>query len=256
MRVHEAMTTDTLTVERDEVVEGAARRMLERWVGSAIVNPSSAGSSLGIITERDVLELIGRDGDPHTGYVADHFTPNPVCASRDWSLERAAEAMSAGGFRHLIVLEEERVVGIISIRDVVRLWAKAQASRAITIQIREAMTPDLVPVGRDETLRQAARVMVEHGKGAVLVEPSRPKSPPGIITDRDLLQMVGAGQSPDGERVADHLSREMTFSAPDWSLKQATEAMMAGGFQHVVVVDARGTVGIISMSDIVRRWLD
>ncbi|MEJ7716941.1 MAG: CBS domain-containing protein [Thermoleophilaceae bacterium] len=48
----------------------------------------------------------------------------------------------------------------------------------------------------------------------------------------------------------------MTFSAPDWSLKQAAEAMSKGGFQHVVVVDRMGTVGVISLRDIVRSLLD
>ena len=94
------------------------------------------------------------------------------------------------------MLEKDRVVRIISIRDIVRSWAKAQASRAITIQIREAVTPDLVTVGRDATLRQAARLMVELGQGAALVEPSRPKSAPGIITDRDLAD----GRSRSGLR--------------------------------------------------------
>jgi CBS domain-containing protein len=43
----------------------------------------------------------------------------------------------------------------------------------------------------------------------------------------------------------------MTFSAPDWSLRQAAEAMTKGGFQHIVVVDQGGTAGVISISDVV-----
>ncbi|MGH3664763.1 MAG: CBS domain-containing protein [Egibacteraceae bacterium] len=246
------MKTDLLTVARDEMIGEVARRMVERWVGSAIVSPHPPG----IITERDVLELVGAAQDPRTAHVADHFTPDATCAGTDWSLEHAAEAMIAGRFRHLIVVDGDQTIGIISIRDIVRSWIKGRGRRPVDIQIREAMNPDPCTVGRDETLRQAARRMVDHGMGAAIVESSRPKPPPGIITERDVLATVGAGQDPQAERVAEHLSRSMTFSAPDWSLRQAAEAMTKGGFQHVVVVDATGIVGIISMSDIVRRWLD
>ncbi|MFN2490453.1 MAG: cyclic nucleotide-binding/CBS domain-containing protein [Actinomycetota bacterium] len=129
MRVREAMTADILSVARDEMVVEAARRMIERWVGSAIVNPDPPDSSLGIITERDILELIGGGEDPRTGHVADHFTPDPVCARPDWTLEHAADAMTAGGFRHLAVIDEDRIVGIVSIRDIVRSWTKGRARR-------------------------------------------------------------------------------------------------------------------------------
>jgi len=256
MRVSDAMTPDVLTVARDETIVEAARRMIERWVGSAIVDPDPPGSSLGIITERDILGLVAAGRDPSTGHVADYFTPDPICARPDWSLEHAAEAMTAGGFRHLVVIDQDRVVGIVSIRDIVRAWTKGRARRAVAVQIREAMNRDLVTIGRKATLREAARRMVERRTGAAIVESRRPNSPPGIITDRELLETVAAGTDPDKERVVDHLSAGMTFSAPDWSLKQAAEAMTGGGFQHVVVVDARGTVGIISMSDIIRRWID
>jgi len=255
MRVREVMTGDLFTVAASEVVGEAARKMIERWVGSAVVDRGTS-DPLGIITERDILELVGRGGDARAGYVADHLAPGSIRAAPEWTLERAAEAMIAGGFRHLIVLDEDRPVGIVSIKDIVGAWIKGRVRRLIGIQIREAMNRDLLNIGRDETLRHAARQMVEHGAGAAIVESLRPKAAPGIITDRDVLKMVASGQDPDEERVGDHLSPSMTFSAPDWSLKQAAEAMTSGGFQHVVVVDGSGTVGIISMLDIVRRWLD
>ncbi|CAN5598195.1 hypothetical protein BH24ACT26_BH24ACT26_06040 [soil metagenome] len=251
MRVHDAMTTSILSVDRDDSVEGAARRMVERWVGSAMVNLDPPG----IITERDVLTLVGSTKDPRTARVADHCTVEAICAAPEWSLERAAEAMTAGGFRHLVVAEGDQTVGILSIRDIVASWAKGRR-RSIGIQIREAMNRDPCIVGRDEALDRVARHMVDRAMGAAIVNPPESKSRPGIITDRDVLELVASGQNPGTKRVGDHLSRKLTFSAPDWSLKQAAEAMIKGGFQHVVVVDARETLGVIAMSDIVRCWLD
>jgi CBS domain-containing protein len=75
-----------------------------------------------------------------------------------------------------------------------------------------------------------------------------------MITERDLLLSVGAGENPEEERVADHLTSQLTFAAPDWSLEQAAAAMVRGGFRHLVVVDIGELVGILSMRDIVRVW--
>ena len=55
--------------------------------------------------------------------------------------------------------------------------------------------------------------------------------------------------------VSDHLSPELTFAAPDWSLERAAEAMVRGGFRHLVVVDGGEMVGVLSMRDIVRCWV-
>jgi signal-transduction protein with cAMP-binding, CBS, and nucleotidyltransferase domain len=95
--------------------------------------------------------------------------------------------------------------------------------------------------------------MAERKVGAaVVMDPDQPG--PGIITERDLLASVAAGQSPDQEKVADHLSSNLTFAASDWSLERAAEAMVRGGFRHLVVMDGGEVTGILSMRDIVRCW--
>ena len=86
-----------------------------------------------------------------------------------------------------------------------------------------------------------------------MIDPEQPA--PGILTERDLLQSLGRGEDPDQELVADHLSAKLTFAAPDWSLEAAAEAMVRGGFRHLVVVDGGEMVGILSMRDIVRCWV-
>jgi CBS domain-containing protein len=96
--------------------------------------------------------------------------------------------------------------------------------------------------------------MAERKVGAaVVIDPEQPG--PGIITERDILQSVGQGQDPNTERVSDHLSADITFASPDWSLERAAEAMVRGGFRHLVVVDGGEMVGVLSMRDIVRCWV-
>jgi CBS domain-containing protein len=122
------------------------------------------------------------------------------------------------------------------------------------MRVRDGMSEVVLTVRPQHTLRDAAKAMASRGLGAaVVIDPDQPG--PGIITERDLLESVGAGQSPDAERVADHLSSNLTFATPDWSLERAAEAMVRGGFRHLVVVDGSEMVGIVSMRDIVRCWV-
>src|SRR5919198_5705872 len=121
------------------------------------------------------------------------------------------------------------------------------------MQVRDGMSSVVLTVGPSHTLRDAARAMAERKVGAAIVlDPDQPG--PGIITERDLLESVGRGEDPDQERVAEHLSANLTFAATDWSLERAAEAMVRGGFRHLVVMDGGEIVGILSMRDIVRCW--
>jgi CBS domain-containing protein len=123
------------------------------------------------------------------------------------------------------------------------------------MEVREGMSDLVLTVGPDHTLREAARQMTKRKVGAaVVIDPEEPG--PGIITERDILDAVGTGQSPDTERVHDHLSPTLVFAAPDWSLERAAGEMVRGGFRHLVVIDEGETVGVLSMRDIVRCWTD
>jgi CBS domain-containing protein len=122
------------------------------------------------------------------------------------------------------------------------------------MQVRSGMSTSVVTVAPGCTLHDASRAMAERKVGAaVVIDPEQPG--PGIITERDVLMSLGAGQDPYHEVVSDHLSPELTFAAPDWSLERAAEAMVRGGFRHLVVVDGGEMVGVLSMRDIVRCWV-
>ena len=121
------------------------------------------------------------------------------------------------------------------------------------MQVSEGMSEVTLTVGPTHTLREAARQMAKRGVGAaIVIDPEQPG--PGIVTERDLLRSLGAGENPDSEQVCDHLSPQLTFAAPDWSLEQAAVTMVRGGFRHLVVVDGGELAGVLSMRDIVRCW--
>jgi CBS domain-containing protein len=122
------------------------------------------------------------------------------------------------------------------------------------MQVRDGMSGVVLTVGPGHSLRDAAKAMSERRVGAaVVVDPDQPG--PGILTERDILDSLAQGQDPETERVGDHLSAKLTFAEPEWSLERAAEAMVKGGFRHLVVVDGGELTGILSMRDIVRCWV-
>ena len=121
------------------------------------------------------------------------------------------------------------------------------------MQVREGMSEVVLTVGPGHTLREAAALMVRRHVGAAVVHDPDGQGP-GVITERDILNSVAAGEDPEHERVADHLTAKLTFASPEWSLERAAEAMTRGGFRHLIVVESGELVGILSMRDIVRCW--
>ena len=123
------------------------------------------------------------------------------------------------------------------------------------MHVRDGMSNVVLTVGPGHTLRQASAQMAERRVGAaVVLDPDG--MGPGIITERDVLISVARGENPDEEHVADHLTSELVFATPDWSLEQAAVAMVRGGFRHLVVTDGGEVAGLLSMRDIVRCWTD
>lgn len=121
------------------------------------------------------------------------------------------------------------------------------------MHVRDAMTNVVLTAGPDHTLREVARLMTSRGVGAAVVIDEE-QGGPCIITERDILRSVGGDQSPDEERVREHLTANVILAAPDWQLEQAASEMVRGGFRHIIVVDGGDVVGILSMRDIVRCW--
>jgi CBS domain-containing protein len=125
----------------------------------------------------------------------------------------------------------------------------------IEMHVRDGMSTVVLTIGPGHTLRAAARLMSQRSVGAAVV--LDPESPgPGILTERDVLDAIGSGQDPDTELVGEHLTRDVVFAAPEWSLEEAAVAMVQGGFRHLIVCEGGDIVGILSVRDVVRCWTD
>jgi len=123
------------------------------------------------------------------------------------------------------------------------------------MQVRDAMSSTVLTVGPGHTLREAARLMSGRRVGAaVVLDPDG--GGPGIITERDVLMSIGAGEDPDTERVGAHLTADIVHASQLWSLEEAAATMVRGGFRHLVVIEGADVIGLLSMRDIVRCWTD
>ena len=121
------------------------------------------------------------------------------------------------------------------------------------MKVRDGMSKLVLTIGPAHSLREAARLMSARRVGAaVVIDPEHPGV--GILTERDILDSVGAGQDPDTELAAAHRTSDVVFASPDWTLQQAAATMVRSGFRHLVVLDGSEVTGLLSMRDIVRCW--
>ena len=105
------------------------------------------------------------------------------------------------------------------------------------MQVSEGMSTVVLTVGPRHTLRDAARAMAERKVGAAIVlDPEQPGL--GIVTERDLLDSIGAGQSPDSEYVADHLSSNLTFAV---TVNPVNDPPSIAGLQSVTILEDTST---------------
>src|ERR1700760_1933443 len=131
---------------------------------------------------------------------------------------------------------------------------KRRNQGVLLVKVRDGMSHLVLTIGPTHTLRQAARMMSARRIGAaVVIDPEHAGI--GILTERDILHSVAAGEDPDAELAAQHRTEELTYASPDWTLEQAAAAMVKGGVRHLVGVEGGHAVaGLPSRRDIVRGW--
>ena len=122
------MSRDLLTVERGDALGEVAQRMVDRDVGAVLV--MEGDTLIGILTERDVLRAVAAGIQDDT-VVSDWMTRDPDTMSPDDTTEHAAVLMIHGGFRHMPLVEGDDVVGMLSIRDLMRVVLDNAAPRGV-----------------------------------------------------------------------------------------------------------------------------
>jgi CBS domain-containing protein len=134
-----------VTITTDQTLEEAARTMRDRGVTALAVIDVDARRDPGIITEADVGRAMAEEADPRKHTVRDYLTLDVIAATSDWTLERASRTMVAGHFRHLMVVERHKVIGILSMTDIVAAWARNSDESSAVVSDDTGELPQLGP---------------------------------------------------------------------------------------------------------------
>jgi CBS domain-containing protein len=124
MQVRNLMKQPVVTVSADQSVRQAARRMQEHVIGSVVV--TDGDRLAGILTERDVLHAVATDRDLDQTSAGDLMTTELVTAGPNWDVVVAASVMTSNRIRHLVVKNNEQLLGVLSLRDVLSVYLPDQ----------------------------------------------------------------------------------------------------------------------------------
>jgi CBS domain-containing protein len=130
MRVKDAMSPISAIVGPEHTLQQAATRMVQHRTGAAVVLDGALPGPA-VVTERDLLRAVAAGLDPARACVEDHMTGEVVTAAPDWPIPEAASVMVKHGVRHVLVFEGSELVGILSMRDVVRIGGLAESRAQI-----------------------------------------------------------------------------------------------------------------------------
>jgi CBS domain-containing protein len=121
------------------------------------------------------------------------------------------------------------------------------------MQVRNLMKSPVVSVGPDESLRQAARVMRDHGIGSVVVEQGDRVI--GILTERDVMHAVAQLDDVGGARVEDHMTSPVVTAPPNWDVAVAATRMRDRNIRHLVCMEGGRALGVLSVRDVMSVFL-
>ena len=246
-----------LVLARDETVREACRRMWERRSGSVLVVDKQQ-RLIGIFTGRDAVRLLAKGKDAGGAHLAKAMTRNPVTITPRSRAIDALRAMSEGGFRHVPVTEDGRILGVVSRGDfkgmefeeflwpnILKTAGAATTFREIA-RIIEGQRPLLL--AEEETVQHACRSMWRHKSGSTLVIDSQ-QCLSGIFTGRDAVRVLARVENAAATRLAEAMTRNPVTITPESSAIDGLRAMNDGGFRHLPVVENGKILGVVSRSD-------
>jgi CBS domain-containing protein len=121
MRLESLFRPGVFSINPEATLLEAAEEMRAHDIGSLAV--ITDGRLVGIVTERDLVGALSEGAEPATVLVSRYMTEDPILASPDDGTEEVAARMVVMGVRHLPVLDNGRVVGMVSIRDLLEATA-------------------------------------------------------------------------------------------------------------------------------------
>ena len=239
----------------------AAARMADKRIGCLVVQGEGQDSNqlpiVGLVSETDLVRKVMADDQADSSTPVTQLMSSPlktVASSR--SMLDASHVMEQHGVRHLCVSDGEEIVGLISIRDLVRYFVYAESGpvrdldnvyRPLSVLMRTAIEA----IDCEDSARQAARQMAAKKIGALLVRQDGEMK--GIVTERDLiLKVLGQEEDSNALTVKSIMNQPLIDIDINRTVHDASDLMAEKWIRHLPITENRKIVGILSVRDLIR----
>ena len=246
LEVGDVMSRDVAAVSPGSTVVSAAKIMAGNNISCLIV--SKNGCLSGIVTETDMLKKAVANGRDFRKMKVEQIMSSPVrSADRNLSVMEAGKIMEVENIRRLVILEDERPVGIITQSDMVRVLASYTLSK----EVSEIMSSDVALIASSENVKEAAELMASQDISCLVAMDN--DDVVGIFTERDLLKrIIAVKRDPAQISVKDVMSSPVVTVPSDYSVLSARRLLEKIGIRRLVVVDDETLLGVITQTDILK----
>ena len=278
------MTTPAPAV-REHVPLAVAAELMARCGYPALPVVDADDCVVGIVGDGDVL-IAGIDHRPGDGVaVADVMTTDVLVVAPDLEIDRLTRRLVSGGRRLVPVVDDGRLVGIVTRQDLLRLLPAARPGsevpsgqdlrrcRSVTAParlgehrpkehimsvvtnrarpsdpVRMIMSAPVATVDPGDTLLEVAGELLADEVGVVLVSSGR--APVGLLSERDLVTVAATGDDLAVVQAGEAMTADVTWATPGTSIREVGLLMIEAGVRHVPIGDGRVAAGVVSVRDV------
>ncbi len=245
-------------VPQDATVMAAAERMGVRRIGCVLVESDDPKRGpFGIMTETDLVRKVLAKGLDPSVTTVDRVMVSPILTiAADRSMLDASHLMEANHVRHLCVVEAGEIVGIISVRDLVRSFVDAESGPVCELDkvyrpLSVLMAGTLATILSDASLQAAAQLMSEKRVGSLLTIEAGEIV--GIVTERDLARKgLATNRYAGGTQVSTVMSSPLLSIDVNRTIRDASQVMAEQGVRHLAVTENGKIIGVLSVRDLVK----
>lgn len=245
-------------VPQDTTITAAAERMGVRRIGCVLVESDDPKRGpYGITTETDLVRKVLAKGLDPTITTVDRVMVSPILTiAGNRSMLDASHLMEANHVRHLCVVEADEIVGIISVRDLVRSFVDAESGPVCELNkvyrpLSVLMAVTLATIPSDASLLEAAQLMTEKRIGSLLTIEAGEIV--GIVTERDLVRKgLATNRHAGGTRVGVVMSSPLFSIDVNRTIRDASQVMAEQGVRHLPVTENGKIIGVLSVRDLVK----
>jgi CBS domain-containing protein len=245
-------------VPQDTTAADAAERMGVKQIGCLLVESNDPERGIfGILTETDLVRKVLAQGLDPTVTMVDRVMVSPILTiAGGRTMLDASQLMETNHVRHLCVVEAGEIVGIISVRDLVRSFVDAESGPVCELDkvyrpLSILMATTLATIQSDASLLEAAQLMGEKRIGSLLTIEAGEIV--GIVTERDLVRKgLASSRDAGSTHVSAVMSSPLLSIDVNRTIRDASKAMAEQGVRHLAVTENGKIVGVLSVRDLVK----